>query len=255
MQRFRTVVALLVLITFTNVGYAAQVQVVSLSGNVTARSATEPVRSLKQGDVVTEGMRVQTGPASKAVLRFDDGQVVALKSATSLTLNSYKYDAQNAGAGQIVMSLVTGGLRVITGAVGRTNRPGWSLRTPTATMGIRGTDVLVAIANGDYAQVIDGSISLTTQKGVHVVNAGQTAFSAGPNVLPSTIPASSAPAGVFTEIMSIPMGAGAGGAAAGAGAGISAGLGTALGVGALIAIGIGAAAAGGGGGGNSTTNH
>jgi hypothetical protein len=254
MQRFRTVVALLVLITFTNLGYAAQVQVVSLSGNVTARSATEPVRSLKQGDVVTEGMRVQTGSGSKAVLRFDDGQVVALKSATSLTLNSYKYDAQNAGAGQVIMSLLSGGLRVVTGAVGRTNRSAWSLRTTTATMGIRGTDFLVAIANGDYAQVIDGSISLTTQKGTHVLNAGQTAFSAGANLLPSTIPASSAPAGLFTEIMSIPIGGAAGGAAAGAGAGMSIGVGTVVGVGALIAVGIGAAAAGGGGS-SSSTNH
>jgi hypothetical protein len=179
---------------------------------------------------------------------------VALKSATSLTLNSYKYDAQNAGAGQVVMSLLSGGLRIVTGAVGRTNRPGWSLRTPTATMGIRGTDFLVAVATGDYAQVMDGSISLTTQKGTHVLNAGQTAFSAGANLLPATVPASSVPAGLFTEIMSIPIGAGAGGAAAGAGAGMSVGVGTVIGVGALIAVGIGAAAAGGGGG-SSTTNH
>jgi hypothetical protein len=144
---------------------------------------------------------------------------------------------------------------VVTGAVGSRNRSAWSLKSPTATIGIRGTDFAFAISNGDYAQVVDGAISITTQKGTQVVSAGQTAFSAGPNILPSTIPPGSAPAGLFNELMSIPLGGAAGGSAAGAGVGISTGVGTALGIGAAVAVGVGAAAAAASGGGSSSTTH
>jgi hypothetical protein len=254
MQNFRAIVAVLVLVTFTNLGYAAQVQVVSLTGNVTARGVTQPERTLKQGDLLSEGVQILTGPGGRAVLRFDDGQVVALKSATTFTIANYSYDAANPGAGRVVMSLLAGGMRVITGAIGRTNRQAFTLRTQTATMGIRGTDFAVVLAKGDYAQVLDGSISITTQKGTQVVNAGQTAFSAGANTLPATIAPGSVPPGLFTDVLSIPVGGAAGGAAAGAGAGMSVGVGAAVGIGAAIAIGIGAAAAASGGG-SSTTNH
>ena len=71
------------LMVFTHAGYAGQVHVPSLKGTVTARSASAPDRSLKQGDEVTEGTRVRTGQGSSAVLRFDDGRVVALKAPST----------------------------------------------------------------------------------------------------------------------------------------------------------------------------
>jgi hypothetical protein len=259
MRRFRTFVAFVVLVTYASFGFAAQVQVVSLSGTVTARSATVPERALRQGDLVAEGTRVQTGPNSTAVLRFDDGQVVALKSLTSFSLDNYKYDPATPGAGQMIMSLIAGGLRVVTGAVGSRNRSAFALKTQTATIGIRGTDFLVAISGGDYAQVIEGLIAITTEKGTELVAAGQTVFSAAANVLPATIPPSAAPAGLFNELLTIPLaGTGAGTAAVGAGAGISGTTAAALGLGAAIAIGAAAAAAAGsddGGGGSTTTHH
>lgn len=257
MHRFRTFVALLVLVTFTDFAFAAQVQVISLTGAVTARSATAPERALRRGDLVQSGTSIRTGTNSTAVLRFDDGQAVALKSLTTFNIDSYQYDPATPGAGQMIMSLLAGGLRIITGAVASTNRSAYSLRTQTATIGIRGTDFLIAISAGDYAQVIEGAISMTTEKGALLVAAGQSAFSAGAALLPATIPPAAVPAGLFNELLAIPINVSAGASAAGAGAGVSGTTATALGIGAAVALGVGVAAAATSddGGGSSTTTH
>jgi hypothetical protein len=253
---FRRVVALLTLLAFTNLAWATQVQITNITGSVTGRSGSGPEQPLKVGDTISDGMRVQTGPGATAVLRFDDGQIVSLKSASSFSVDNYRYEPGSPGAGKMLLSFLTGGMRIITGAVGKSNPSAFALKSPTATMGIRGTDFMLATtANGDYAQVLDGSISITTGKGTQILNAGQTAYSAGANLIPTTIPSGAAPAGIFDELMGIPLGSAGGGAAAGAGASTGMSAATYVGIGAALAIGIGAAAALGGGGSNNSTTH
>lgn len=252
MQAMRSAVALVVLVCFSNWAMAASVQVASLQGNVTMQMGSGPEQRLRAGDTVTPGAVVSTGQASNAVLRFDDGQIVALKSLSRFSVESYQYDAKKPGAGQIIMSLFSGGMRAITGLVGNSNRSAFALKTPVATIGIRGTDFFAALSQGLYAHPASGAIGVTTTKGTGAFAAGQYSFTASPTVLPTSIPASAMPAGIFTELQAIPIGA-AGGAAQGAGLGGFTG--TAIGVGAIIAVGIGAAAAATSGGGSTTTHH
>jgi len=252
MRAMRTAVALVVLVCFNAWTMAATVQVTSLTGNVTAQLGSGPEQRLKPGDTIAPRAVVTTGQASNVVLRFDDGQIVALKSLSRFTVESYKYDAKNPGAGEIIMSLFSGGMRAITGLVGNSNRSAFALKTPVATIGIRGTDFLAALSQGLYAHAASGAIGVTTTKGTIAFSAGQYSFTASSTVLPTGIPAAALPAGIFTELQAIPLGA-AGGAAQGATiAGFS---GTTLGVIGIIAVGVGAAAAAASGGGSSTTHH
>jgi hypothetical protein len=235
---------------------SASVQVAQASGDVTAQSALVPHRQLKAGDVLGSGYTVTTGQNSHVVLRFDDGQIVALKSLSSLQIDSYKYESGNPAAGEVIMSLLTGGLRTITGLVANTNRSAFALRTPSATIGIRGTDFLAALYQGTYTLVNSGAISMTNPKGATDFAVEETGFAAGPNAAPSKIPASAVPEGLFTELQGISLSSALrGGSSAGAGTGVSA---TAIGIGAAVAIGIGVAVAAGGdddGGGTTTTHH
>jgi hypothetical protein len=252
MSRMRRAVAFVMLLVFANFAFAAQVEVVTLKGTVTAQTGTQPERPLKQGDALTDKTRIKTGPGSSAVLRFDDGQVIALKSLSRFSIDAYEYEASNPGAGKMLMSLVAGGLRAITGLVGNTNKSNFALKTPLATIGIRGTHFLVSILQGDYVRVLEGSISMTTDKGTGLFTAGQTGFAAGTNLLPSVIPGGAAPTGVFDELLLLQLPGGAANGAAAPVGGMSA---TQVGIGVGLVIGIGAAAAASSGGSSTTTHH
>jgi hypothetical protein len=248
----RSAVALVVLVCFNTWTMAASVQVTSVTGSVTAQTGTGPEQRLRAGDILAQRAVVATGQGSTVVLRFDDGQVVALKSLSRFTVESYNFDPKNPGAGEIIMSLFSGGMRAITGLVGNTNRSAFALKTPVATIGIRGTDFFAALYQGLYAHPSSGAIGVTSTKGTGAFSAGEYSFTASSTVLPTSIPESALPAGIFSELQTISLGA-AGGAAQGASvAGFS---GTTLGVIGIIAVGIAAAAAAASGGGSSTTNH
>ena len=252
MRAMRSAVALVVMVCFNAWTMAASVQVTSVTGNVTAQTGTGPDQRLKAGDIIAPRATVVTGQSSTAVLRFDDGQVVALKSLSQFSVESYKFDPKSPGAGEIIMSLFSGGMRAITGLVGNSNRSAFALKTPVATIGIRGTDFVAALSQGLYAHPSSGAISVTSTKGTAVYSAGQFSFTASSTALPASIPASALPVGIFNELQAIVIPT-AGGAAAGATVGGFTG--TTLGVIGIIAVGVGAAAAAASGGGSSATHH
>src|SRR5262245_10516760 len=146
----------------------ANARVTTVSGTVSAAVGAGPSRTLRQGDTVKQGETVVTGENSSAVLLFDDGQITALTANARLTVTTYTYNPQS-GSGNILLSLVSGGMRAITGLIGKNNPQQVAYRAATATIGIRGTDVTVVLnRDGSYVvTVTEGSISFTV--------AGQTA--------------------------------------------------------------------------------
>ena len=69
-----------------------------------------------------------------------DGGLVALRPDTKLKVDTYVFNGQEDGSENPVFSLLKGGLRAITGIIGKRNKERYNLRTPTSTIGIRGTD-------------------------------------------------------------------------------------------------------------------
>jgi hypothetical protein len=150
----------LVALAFAELASASAV-VTSSTGTVQVRTGAAPARPLRTGDRVNQGDTVNTGPASSVVMKFDDGQVAALTANTSMTVTAYQYNAQ-AGNGNVLLSLITGGMRAITGLIGRNSPERVSYRAATATIGIRGTDVNIATAGGNVVVSVNaGSISFT----------------------------------------------------------------------------------------------
>lgn len=262
MKSIFSVMTAVVFVLYSSLAAAASVRVVSLKGSLTGRAQDAAEGPLVLGDVVGSGWMVNTGPDSYAVLRFDDGQLVALQSSTTFRIDSYKYEQASPGTGQVLLSLLKGGLRAISGLVVNTNRSAFALRTSTATIGIRGTDLMTVSFQGTYTQVLSGSVSVTTSAGTGLASAGETMLAASSTALPVTVHPAAYPSGLFLELQGIPMPlpapvAVAGGSAAGAGAPAAARSGdlTAafvfLG---LFAVGaIAAVAAGGDGDGSSAT--
>lgn len=90
-------------------------------GDVQALSAAAGSRSLSKGAKVVSGETVRTGEG-RAQLRFDDGAIISLQPNTEFRIDSYHFSGQPDGKEQGFFTLLKGGLRTLTGLVGRFNR-------------------------------------------------------------------------------------------------------------------------------------
>ncbi|MBX9903668.1 MAG: FecR domain-containing protein [Burkholderiales bacterium] len=84
---------------------------------------------------------------SWAILEFNDQTRITLRPNTVFRLDSYKADAPEA----MLLGLVKGGLRVVTGLLGKRNPSGVKVQTAVATIGIRGTEFDARLCEADCA--------------------------------------------------------------------------------------------------------
>jgi hypothetical protein len=196
------------------------------------------------------------------ILRFDDGQQVVLNQNTEFRIVDFRYNEGDPRSDRTVFELLRGALRMVSGTIGSRNPQAVALRTPQATMGIRGTDFMVALVNPAYISVLQGAVTATNTAGTVAFGAGTVGSVATSATLAAAIPASALPAAASAAFGNL--GAAAVVGAAGTAGGVSAGAGEATGAAAGVsgtALGIGAAAAAAAaaaashGGGNSTTTH
>jgi len=168
-------------------------------------------------DRITSGAIITTGAGAQAVLRFDDGQVVVLNENTYFRIIDFRYQQEEPRNDRSVFDLLRGALRVISGAVASRSQNSFQLRAPQATIGIRGTDFMVAIVNPLIISVGTGAVSATNLSGTAVFGAGRFGSAASANSLPVAIPASAVPpaAGAAFSSMSAVAGVVAGGMAPG----------------------------------------
>jgi VCBS repeat-containing protein len=97
---------------------------------------------LNQGDNVHKGDVVQSGSDSTLGITFIDGTVFGLASNAKMVLNEMVYDP-NGSDNRSLLSLVQGTISFVAGATAK--KGDMKVDTPVATMGIRGTAVLVEI--------------------------------------------------------------------------------------------------------------
>ncbi len=146
-----------------------------------------------QGDVIT------TATASSLQLDMIDGGYFAVRPDSKVEINDYVYQQKNTD--KVQATLLRGGLRSITGAIGQTNKKNFSLRTPVATIGIRGTDLEIyylseqdavslaektgkATEAGSYLKVKSGEAVLKTEAFEQPVKPQEIAYTASPTVAP-----------------------------------------------------------------------
>lgn len=156
------------------------------SGDVSARSATGAVRPLGKGSELQAGDTVLTGREGRAQLRFSDGAMVSLQPQSEYSLDDYRFTGKADGEERGFFSLLKGGLRTLTGLIGRANRDSYKLKTSVATIGIRGTEFTVAYLDPETIIVStgEGRIEVCNQAGCLVVESGEGAIVQGREDLP-----------------------------------------------------------------------
>ncbi len=180
-------------------------EITNLSGTVVARRSDGPTRILSVRSQVDEGDLLLTAENSFARVKFTDGGEVVLRPGSQFRIDSYKFDEKEPAGDGFVVSLLKGGMRSVTGLLARRNPGRAAYTTPTATIGIRGTNFGVLMCNNDCANVptptggppanglhldvADGRIVVTSQGGAIELAVGQFGFVATLATVPVQIPA------------------------------------------------------------------
>ncbi|MGY5797822.1 FecR family protein [Rheinheimera faecalis] len=129
-------------------------------GNVTATATdTRQSRDLSRKAPVFNIDQVSTGAESQAQFRMLDGALLALQSDTELLISEYKAGSATE-QGSVVMELVKGSLRTVTGSI-KGEAGNYQLKTPVGSIGIRGTTFQLSYINEIMlVGVWDGQIEL-----------------------------------------------------------------------------------------------
>ena len=114
----------------------------SVRGDVQLLNATGDMRTAHVGDEVAPIERIVTGMDSAASLVLRDGTVLVLGPSSRLDMKEFSFDP-TAQDGGLLVSLLRGSLRMISGLLGKAHPDAVRIETQTATIGIRGTDFIV----------------------------------------------------------------------------------------------------------------
>ncbi|MDO8349650.1 MAG: hypothetical protein Q7S94_00670 [Gallionella sp.] len=185
-----------------------------VSGDVQIANPTGQARSAQKGDAINEGDTLTSAPKSSAQIKMQDGGFIAIRPDSQMKFDQFVFAGKEDGSEKSFFSVFKGGFRAITGAIGQVNKHNYRITTPTASIGIRGSDheTLVVIPGsplaqlaptGSYSKVNVGGTSMTTNEGTLNVGPNQMGFAGSLNQSPQLQPLNTniftvAPAPVIT---------------------------------------------------------
>ena len=150
----------------------------------TAEGGTFAVRAdgtrvaLNAGDPVFTGDIIETGPDGNLSIVFLDNSAFTLGDGARMVLDELVYDPAS-HTGTSSFSVVQGVFTFVSGAIAKSGSDAMIVRTPVATIGIRGTEVAVqAATDGGTTTItlleeqsgVTGEIVITNSAGSQVLN-------------------------------------------------------------------------------------
>jgi hypothetical protein len=185
----------------------------SVTGDVRVISREGAPRAAQREAEFREGESIITGAGALAQLRMFDGALMSVRGDTEIKLERFSYAGEQDRNASFLMSVLKGGMRTITGVIGRQNRERYRIATATVTIGVRGTDFEIVhvppqagsqeVPAGTYDRVFEGVTSMQNKAGVMLlVSRNQTAFAALQGTTPPVLIAP--PAALFGRPTPLP---------------------------------------------------
>lgn len=130
-----------------------------VTGSPVVTAISGQVRPLLRGGELASGDLLNTADG-RVQLRFADGASMSLVPGSQFRIDTFRFSERGNGPGSgdgVVMTLIKGALRTVTGLLGKENYRQYKLGTSVATIGVRGTE---------YGASFDGTgLSVTTYAG------------------------------------------------------------------------------------------
>ncbi len=170
--------------------------VVESSGSVVAVDKRRVSRKLKQGEPVFLGDKVVTGEDGFVKLRMIDDALLDLRCFSIMVIEEYALNTSNRRS---ILNLLQGSLKKVTGKIGKLTEDVYELRTPVASVGVRGTEYALRVFqsrgcggtvdadDGFYLEVIKGLVDVHNEAGKEVIAKGETAYVPLPKAVPKKV--------------------------------------------------------------------
>jgi hypothetical protein len=199
--------AALFLLALTGGAQAQQAGVVThLSGILSVKRADAPSKVLSVKSEIREGDLLSTEDEAYARIKFADSSEIVLRPNSQLKVESYAFNQAKPEADNVMISMLKGGLRAVTGLIGKRNREKVNFSTATATIGIRGTHFGALLCNNDctniptisghppgnglHTDTAQGSTVISNAAGTIEVPAGSFSYTPSPTAAPRLVPPS-----------------------------------------------------------------
>ncbi|MFO1435608.1 MAG: FecR family protein [Gammaproteobacteria bacterium] len=118
-----------------------------LTGEVSITHAGGAAQPAAQGVELLAGDTITTGADGELQAELEDGGMIAVRSNSVFRIDDYKAEGEETDSS--IFSLLKGAARSVTGFIGKISPANYQINTPTATIGVRGTDhEIVVIPEG-----------------------------------------------------------------------------------------------------------
>ena len=164
--------------------------VVRIRGDVAVLDAAGRLsQRLGEGSSIQVGQVVQAQGNGEALLKTGDSSLIAVRPGAEFVAE--RFAARGTPDDNMALRLFRGGMRIITGWIGKTNHSAYVVSTSTATVGIRGTDhepfvitddlsARLGQPAGTYDKVNRGGTSLQGRGGDLNLAPGQVGYASAP---------------------------------------------------------------------------
>ena len=165
-------------------------------GSVVAVDRRKVSRKLSKGDPVFLGDKVITGEIGYVRLKMIDDAVLDLRCFSIMVIEAY---ALNDTSRRSILNLLQGSLKKVTGQIGKMTEDVYELKTPVASVGVRGTEYALRVFqskgcggtldadDGLYLEVIKGLVDVHNVAGKEVIAKGETAYVPLPKAAPQKV--------------------------------------------------------------------
>lgn len=167
-------------------------------GDVSALDENGIERPLKKGDSIYSGDTLVT-KEGRLQVGMTDGAFISVQPSSKYLIEDYHFKQESDGKESSIYSLLKGGIRAVTGLIGKRNRDAYKVKTPAATIGIRGTGHNTRVCAGDcfdasgnllpdglHHTTWEGQTFVINDQGVFEVPTGNSVFVSGSEEKPKT---------------------------------------------------------------------
>lgn len=166
-------IIMLTLLTQTLFGADPIGKMVAVDGIVNA-IAENVKRVLDKNSDIFAQETVVVGSNSRAQIQFTDGGLMNLLPDSEFRVNTYKYK-KALQKDQFASELLKGGLRTLSGSIAKKNPNEYDIKTPSGTIGLRGTIVDVRLVGDSlYVGVEKGRALVSNAAGSSLIGTGQS---------------------------------------------------------------------------------
>jgi hypothetical protein len=161
-----------------------------VEGDVRIYDKAMKARTVKVGDGVNESESIVTGADGELHMQMADGGYIAVRPNTKMRIAIFRAEGDENDKG--VFGLLVGSFRSITGWIGKHSPRNYQVNTPTATIGVRGTDHEPLVipegskegeagtydkvnAGGSFIQTAHGRVEVAEHRAAFAAHAGTVA--------------------------------------------------------------------------------